>query len=210
MPIKNFDDDCFVAFTDISGFKEMMKHDQQAVDAIGHLYTSGFNALRDNPNINGLFVSDCGILFTRDQPAVDQVKTMLEVLERLNRDLLMHQVMLTTSIAWGHFSYHSKIEFPGISKQPIYGNAYVSAFLDNETGTPRIQPGHCRIVTKNLPPELIAAIGQNGRVVQIKNHHYFYWMVNNSTDIPEFNRRYNDSYRLKYTGMLNALQNPGG
>ena len=30
MPIENFDGDCFVAFTDISGFKEMMKHDEQA------------------------------------------------------------------------------------------------------------------------------------------------------------------------------------
>ena len=34
MPVSNFDGRTFVAFTDVSGFKEMMKDDQRAIRAL--------------------------------------------------------------------------------------------------------------------------------------------------------------------------------
>ena len=75
-------------------------------------------------------VSDCGILFVRDDnpSKPEKLRLLLDVVEKINRDLLEHNVMLTTSIAYGKFSYHSRIEFPGIEKNLFLGYAYIDAF----------------------------------------------------------------------------------
>jgi hypothetical protein len=149
MPIPNFNGETFVAFMDISGFKEMMKKQDKAIRALDHFYRSGYSTLRRNNNVHGMFVSDCAILFAHNGNGTeDKLRSILTVIEQLNRDLLQHEIMLTTSISYGKFSYHQRLEFPGIEKNPIYGNAYVASFLDNEVGQPRIQPGQCRIVIR--------------------------------------------------------------
>lgn len=204
MPILDYDGDSFVAFVDISGFKEMMRSgERRAVNAIDCFYTAGFNALEPEPTINGFFVSDCGILFSRQGDEGPQLEGLLRVVKQLNRSLLAHDLMLTTSIARGHFKYHNRIEFPGINKQPIFGNAYLAAFLDNEGGKPRIQPGQCRILapTGNIPQ-----IAQSPFLERTANHYYFYWSVERPNDIPQFKQRYQDSYNRKYSGMLSALR----
>ena len=113
--------------------------------------------------------------------------------------------MPTTSIAFGNFNYHQRNEIEGTVKHSIYGHAYVSAFLDNENGKPKIQPGQCRIIIKGLPDDLSLSLFT--RLEQINNsHHLFYWMVNNEQGIEQFKKEYNDSYNLKYKGMLSALK----
>ena len=157
-------------------------------------------------NINGLFVSDCGILFVRNNGNNQwrhQLQSLLNVLEDLNKRLLQDDIMLTTSIAYGRFSYHQRIEFEGIEKNPVYGHAYASAFLDNEVGKPKIQPGQCRIVKKGL-----CDLDMNNvcRMKERSSHWYFYWMVETQEEINEFEKQYTDAYKLKYSGMLKALK----
>lgn len=210
MAVEDFNGNTFVAFTDISGFKEMMKGDgMRAIRALDRLNTAGFNALRNNEDVNGFFVSDCGILFVRNQQQSqpEMLISLLRVTEQINRGLINEDIMLTTSIAYGPFSYHQRIEFNGIEKNPIFGNAYVSAFLDNETGSPRIQPGQCRIVSQNLDDDLFTNIP---RLKKQKEHYYHYWMVNSPNEIEDFERKYHDSYQLKYRGMLMALKRNDG
>lgn len=205
MPVQDFHGNTFVAFTDISGFKEMMKNKKQAVRALDRLNQAGFDVLQQNNDINGFFISDCGILFVRNinRSMGEQLLSLLEVVENINRRLLTDNIMLTTSIAYGPFSYQQRIEFEGIEKNPIYGNAYVAAFLDNENGKPKIQPGQCRILENEnypfaypLPPRLI----KKGK------HYYFYWMVDHENEIEQFENDYKDTYKLKYQGMLSALK----
>ena len=57
MPVQNFHGDTFVAFLDISGFKELMKNDLNALNALNIFYQAGYNVLRDEPMIQGFFVS---------------------------------------------------------------------------------------------------------------------------------------------------------
>lgn len=125
-------------------------------------------------------------------------------MDEINRELLKADIMLTTSIAFGPFSYHQRIEFEGIEKNPIFGNAYVTAFLDNEKGKPRIQPGQCRVLVNELDDNFF---GFDRRLRKSKNHFYYYWMVDNCDQIDDFERQYNDSYQMKYKGMLSALKN---
>jgi hypothetical protein len=205
MPVPNYNGETFVAFTDISGFKEMMKHDNIAVKAIDHFYSCGYKVLRQNQGISGFFVSDCGILFVRnhDYNHLQKLRALIDVIQQLNRQLLEYDIMLSTSIAFGQFKYNQRIEFEGIEKNPIYGQAYVSAFLDNEAGKPKIQPGQCRIIKKNLCNISLNSINC---IEEERRYWYFYWMADSPEDITDFKKRYLDTYQLKYNGMLKVLK----
>jgi len=204
MPINDFSGDTFVAFLDISGFKEMMKNATKAIEALNCLNQTGYDVLGTNNNINGFFISDCGILFVNgNNGGDDQLLELLNVIEQINRNLINNDIMLTTSIAYGDFSYHQRKEYTGINKIPIYGNAYVNAFLDNEAAKPKIKPGQCRIIKNNFPD---INLSNFNRLIKKRNYYYFYWMVENSNEINEFETIYNDSYNLKYSGMLQALK----
>lgn len=218
MPISTFYGQTFVAFLDISGFKKLMENGRRAWKALDTLYRYGWRVLQENEReVEGLFISDSGILFVRNcQDEKTSLKSLLAVLKEVNEKMLQEDFILTTSIAYGEFRYQRRIEFEGIEKAPIYGNAYVSAFLDNENGKPKIQPGQCRIVKENLPIEIEDVLEGDGSQDEIlhlvkkrnddRNHYYFYWMVEEPWEIDRFERHYTDAYNLKYAGMLKALK----
>ena len=212
MPISNYEGETFVAFLDISGFKELMRR-ERALEALECLYLAGYGTLRNqNGNqVEGIFVSDCGVLFVRNRTEnlnqADDLHSILEVIRRINEIMMGRGFMLTTSIAYGHFKYQDRIEFEGINKNLIVGNAYSKAFLDNENGTPKIQPGQCRLVENNIPDILN---NERFRTVRKRSgndrHYYYYWMVETPNEIEGFEDRYKDTYNLKYAGMLNVLR----
>ena len=209
MAINNFQGQTFVAFLDISGFKELMRNDNDALKALSRLYQAGYDVLQEPNGVEGFFVSDSGILFVREGNNTEKLKKILKAVKSINKKMLQQDYMLTTSIAFGAFDYQGKIEFEGIEKNPIYGGAYVKAFLDNEKVNPKIQPGQCRIVTENLPQDIIlnhADFSFLKRKGSDSKHLYFYWSVQDTADIENFERHYNDSYKLKYSGMLQALK----
>lgn len=221
MPINNFHGETFVAFTDISGFKQLMKDGNRALRALDMFYKYGYRVIKESIQqssirVEGIFISDSGILFVRNcQYEIERLKTLLKVIKKLNKKMLIHDLMLTTTIAYGNFKYQERIEFEGIEKNAIYGNAYVSAFLDNENGKPKIRPGQCRIVKGNLPQRIIQSIERNSHdevLSMIKrrnkdnNHYYFYWMVKNESEIEDFEKEFKDFYNLIYAGMLKALK----
>lgn len=223
MPINNYDGDTFVAFLDLSGFKELMRNGKNAWKALDSLYRCGYEILRNQNNecrVEGIFISDSGVLFVRRNNRImpstsESLKSLLVIIKRINERMREKDFMLTTSIAYGKFRYQERIEFEGIEKNPIYGNAYVSAFLDNENGKPEIQPGQCRIVRENLPSNITQVIEQNHdndifRMIRKRGrdnkHFYYYWMVNDPVEIERFEQDYKHAYNLKYAGMLKALK----
>ena len=213
MPLKPFNGTTFVAFTDISGFKNMMQEERRAVHALDRFYQAGYDALHQqhgSTRVEGLFVSDCGILFVRgaEHEPTAGLRALLEVVEAINRAVLSSEIMLTTSIAHGPFTYQDRLEFLGIEKNPIYGNAYLTAYLDNDHGKPRIQPGQCRIVLQQTGQVEDAPLVNHPRLRRKSGakHAYFFWMVSQENQIAEFERRYRDAYALKHKGMLDALR----
>lgn len=204
MPIETFNDETFVAFIDISGFKSMMKDKNRAIQALDHFYKSGYFSLSNHRDINGIFVSDCGILFARNRNNNEALQSLLQVIKEINSKLIEHKIMLTNSIAWGHFMYNQRIEFMGIEKNLIIGNGYLSAFFDNELGKPKIQPGECRIIKQGLAE--LPVIEQHNFIESTTLYYKYYWNIESPEDIPKFKRAYQDSYNLKYSGMLSALR----
>lgn len=222
MPINNYVGNTFVAFIDICGFKEMLKQEKMAWQALDRFYQLGYDILKtplqaNSLKVEGLFISDCGILFVRgDGSEQERLHIVLDAVRKINKKMLENDFMLVTSIAYGQFKYHERIEFQGIEKNLIYGNAYLSAYLDNANGRPSIQPGQCRIIAANLPQEITALLNKEQRMnlfnivyEEDRRHYYFYWNVETPVEVEEFKKRYKDSYNLKYAGMVKALKGEG-
>jgi len=238
MPIKNYEGNTFVAFLDISGFKELMRNEKEALKALDKLYQYGYEILKDQSNecrVEGIFVSDSGMLFVRRNNQIlgnnsESLRSLLIKIKMINERMIESDFMLTTSIAYGKFKYKEKIEFEGMEKNQIYGYAYLSAFLDNEKGKPKIQPGQCRIVSKNLPDDVKAAIDNIDKrndldeevfkmikKINKDDHYYYYWMAKNKDDIERIKNAYKsaqdtlkDAYKsaekLAYSKILEALK----
>jgi hypothetical protein len=155
MPIQSYHGETFVAFIDISGFKAMMKNREFARNALSTFFQTGYSVLRgqmNSPeieNINGIFISDCGILFSRFNGEINNniedkaqaLKSLLLVIEEISRTVINADIMLTASISYGRFDYSQTIEFNAIEKNLLFGFAYLNAFLDNDSGKPKIEPG---------------------------------------------------------------------
>lgn len=214
----NYNGETFVAFLDISGFKELMKN-KKALEALKEFYGAGYDLIKNDNETNqikGIFVSDSGILFIDKNPAgFHDLKTLLKGIKKINQKMLNENFMITTSIAYGEFKYSEMGTVPGIEKNPLYGEAYTSAFLDNENEKPKIQPGQCRIITETIPESIKRAIKENEedeifKMIQNRKgddkHCYYYWMREDSDEIEEFEKDYKDTYNLKFKGMLEALK----
>ena len=46
--------------------------------------------------------------------------------------MLSADYLITSSVAYGQFSYQERIEIRGLEKNMLYGNAYLNAYLNNE------------------------------------------------------------------------------
>jgi hypothetical protein len=186
MPVQPFQANTFVAFMDIAGFKSMMGDGKRAPLALDAFYSAGFSVLRNQqnrtPKVDGFFISDCGVLFVRgeQQEASTRLESLCKVIQQIHRRTFESAVQLTTSIAWGEFSYHERIEFPGIEKNPIYGNAYVVAFADSESMT-KLYPSDCRLLRDGLPQDVLDFLTARdgdiaGRMRETPRHFYYEWM----------------------------------
>jgi hypothetical protein len=187
MPIEQFQGNTFVAFMDIAGFKSMMGDGQRAPLALDAFYNAGYSVLRahrtDTALVDGFFISDCGVLFVRgeQESATARLASICQIIREIHQRTFERAVQLTTSLAWGEFSYHERIEFPGIEKNPIYGNAYVAAFADNEGSSPRLYPSECRLRRDGLPQDVVDfCIARHGQVAErmreSSRHFYYEWM----------------------------------
>ncbi|WP_342305544.1 hypothetical protein [Methanolobus sp. ZRKC5] len=228
MPIETYNGKTFVAFVDISGFKHYMKHEpEKAVKAIDSFFHNGYSILKTQHNefkVEGIFVSDCCILFVRNETRsanriYKSFKSLLDIVKQLNIAMLRDNFMVTTSIAYGEFSYQDRIEFTGITKNPIISNAYISAYLNSEV-KPKIKPGQCRIVKEDLPKKVDKSIYEAGNIDIIKmirnrkydtNNYYYYWTLDDSNEIDNFEINYTSACKLdekhKYDKILDLLKN---
>ena len=188
MPLEPFDGNTFVAFTDIAGFKHMMRNRERASRALDALYGGGYNVLERAGQtavpVSGLFVSDCGVIYAADrlnQGPVDQLRAVCEAIALLHKWCFDRAVMLATSIAYGSFTYQERVEFRGIGKNPIVGPAYLAAYLDHCDAGTKLYVPEVRIVRQNLPDlaEQYCESGGDGLARKLRKeekHYYFEWM----------------------------------
>jgi len=202
MALENFSGKTFVAFLDISGFKELMKK-EKAISALDTFYQAGYEALSNYGELKGIFVSDSGILYATEDIEIEKFRKILEAVKYINKQMLDKDYMLKASIAFGEFNYYKRIELPNISKGMILGNAYLSAYLDSQ----KVDAGLCRIIKANLPEAIV--IENFPLLKQRGNYYYYYWNISeNSIDKDSEINKFEEYYKnSKYLGILKALKN---
>ena len=198
--LNNFSGQTFVAFIDICGFKAMMSEENKASRALDKFYQIGYNELQACRDINGIFISDCGILYvTRDTSKEEKLEILLRIVKSINLKMLEADYMLTTNIAYGDFFYQERRGFNGISKNLMMGNAYVKAFLDSQA-KPKIDVGECRILKEDIEEDFF----ENPHLCPRGKYFYYYWNVEDPEKIDLFKKDYKDS---RYIGALQILKN---
>lgn len=186
MPLPQFQGDTFVAFVDIAGFTSMMADGKRGALALDAFYSAGYSVLHEHRTdpvvVHGLFVSDCGILFVRglEHPASVRLASLCCVVQQIHGRTFKKAFHLTTSIAWGEFSYNERIEFPGIEKNAISGYAYMAAYADTKD-SPKLYPSECRIRRHGLPADVLdSCVDRQAPVFDLMretpNHFYYEWM----------------------------------
>ena len=197
--LNNFSGQTFVAFIDICGFKAMMSEENKASRALDKFYQIGYDELQACRDINGIFISDCGILYvTRDTSKEEKLEILLRIVKSINLKMLEADYMLTTNIAYGDFFYQERRGFNGISKNLMMGNAYVKAFLDSQA-KPKIDVGECRILKEDIEEDFF----ENPHLCPRGKYFYYYWNVEDSEKIDLFKKDYKDS---RYIGALQVLK----
>lgn len=195
----------------------MMERRERAEAALHRFYQTGYDLMRahgtDHPRVEGIFVSDCGVLFVRPGSAgpVESLCRMLAFVRGLNQRLLPHRVMLSTAIAYGNFRYEERIEIDGMNKNPILGRAYLRAYLDTQEKRPKLRCGYARVVREGMPPEVIRGIeGATRTPLSMlrpdgRKHFNYYWMRERPEEIADFETDYRDSGNLIFEGIRMVL-----
>ena len=183
--MRQFKSNTFVCFIDISGFKhELGKDPESAARMLDTFYSAGYNALKEYQSLNGIFVSDCGIIFSTKGDIASRIDDLLGAVKFINQIMLQSGWLTTTSIAYGYLEYKRKFIFDRIKKNAILGNGYLNAFLDNECIEPKLKPGEVRI-TKNLDQaitksqifgELNFSKSNTKLLREEKSHFYYDWI----------------------------------
>ncbi|MCK5834047.1 hypothetical protein KAH81_10320 [bacterium] len=210
-----FDGETSVAFIDISGLKRFMEIDRRnksndyilSYKALDKFYKTAYKLLKKYKCLDGIFVSDCGIVFIR-QMQNDNISSLLDFVKDMNSIMLKVDpnnsndlsVMLTTSIAYGNFKFEDRIELINMDKGLFIGEAYLSAYLDSTKLNPKLKPCECRIVKESIPDNQRGAFSnwisqhQNNYILREKGkHYYYYWMLSNHDLIDKLEEDYKDA-----------------
>lgn len=124
----------YVAFLDILGFKNKLRELKQnkARTFIGNF--SGtifdiFNSQNFRDKINGYIVSDSLILYSNDIERESLYK-LIELISKICKsEFTQNGILMRGAIAKGEFDKVPAIELPELQKQLIVGQAYVDAYL---------------------------------------------------------------------------------
>jgi hypothetical protein len=213
--MRTFDDETFLAYIDISGFKKLIKYGN-ASEALDSFYQHGYDVVHKYHKLNGIFASDSGIIFIDDSPtnSKNNLNSLLIAIKEINKLVLDDGFILTTSVAYGHFKFEKKIEFERFRKNKFFGNAFVQAFLDNDDAKIKIRPGECRILKETIPDSMLDHLRNRNfeenifKFLEYRNGYYYsYWMVNDISKIKDIKSSYEFAYESRYDLIKKVLNN---
>ncbi|HHT9126866.1 MAG TPA: hypothetical protein ACFYD6_13780 [Candidatus Brocadiia bacterium] len=211
MPISDFSGKTYVAFSDLNGFKEMMRNHRNAAKALDKLYSTVYElkTKSEYSGIQTLAISDCAISFVSNSNSNNtaDLPLILKFIKDLHTKMLNADYLITSSIACGQFDYHERIELPGLEKNMLYGNAYLNAYLNNE----KCPAGSIAIICEGSEKDnILQSSGEHKEFLRDIRRNVkglqFYWAVPSGDSIDKFKTAYQDTYNLKYKGMISVYK----
>ena len=189
--MRQFKGNTFVCFIDISGFtQELNKNVNSAGRMLDVFYSAGYNTIKDFKTLNGIFVSDCGIIYSDIGKESDKLENLLGAIKNINKLMLEENYLTTASIAFGFMEYRKKFVFNRITKNAVVGSGYLNAFKDNEDKEIKLCPGQARITkdlqnvidTNNVFEKIPFEKGNNQYLIETEKHYYFNWLCKDVKD----------------------------
>lgn len=124
----------YVAFLDILGFKNKLRELKQnnARTFIGEFSGTIFNIFNEqnfSNRINGYIVSDSLILYSNDNERESLYELIKLIRKICKSEFTQNGILMRGAIAKGEFDKVPAIELPKLQKQLIVGQAYVDAYL---------------------------------------------------------------------------------
>lgn len=83
----------------------------------------------------------------------------------------------------------------------------MKAFFDNEIEEPKLQPGQCRLIKKdldfssNFPEDFVFSL-----LELTDKYYYFHWMLPNLDDLPTFKKKYQNISQSVYPKLKKLIQ----
>lgn len=209
MSLNNFSGETYVAFSDLNGFKEMTRNHGKAARVLDKLYKTVYE-LKTKPkysSLQSLAISDCAISFISNTNSKAELPLILSFLKELHTEIINAGYLITSSVAYGQFSYHERIELAGLGKNMLYGGAYLKAYLNNG----KCPEGSIVIIYEGTEKDNILQSSGVYEVFLRDNRRgvrglQFFWALSSATDIDNFEEAYQDTYRLKYQGMISVYK----
>lgn len=224
LSIESFDENTFVAFLDICGFKDLMSAPGKAEKCLDRFYQSVYEEVirsRQTPQrVDCIAVSDCAVAFARNNHPQEQqtsapvdaqrLKSMLVFIKNVARKMVQSDLVIKGSIVYGRLKFENRIETSGIDKAMFVGNAYVDAYRDVEKGSPKLEIGEIRIKPRAKVEDILQQSPRNLEQFSLvrlnKKDYYFYWMLNSIQLRNTFEREFKDRYRRRYEGMISVIR----
>jgi len=213
--MRQFNSKTFVCFIDISGFKVTLNNNiNDAVKMLDTFYSAGYRILKKYPTLNGIFVSDSGIIYPDKGSPTERLGAVLQAIKEINISMLDNKFLTTATIAYGHLEYRKKFAFDRIKKNAILGNGYVNAFLDSEMKKNKILDGQVRI-TKQLDEEnpkqiIFKKLDFDVPILRFledtDTHFYYHWYLSKYTEITIANNVFRKFSLSKETNKYDILK----
>jgi hypothetical protein len=201
-----FDGSTFVAFSDLSGFKNMIRGDAgKAYEALNCLYTEAYHYLDGCRNVGGLAVSDCVVAWAIDAGVEVSVRAkaeaILDFLKALHRGMLQRSYLVTTTIAWGRHTYQRRIELSNFRKDLLTGSAYIEAYIRNGSA----EKGSISLLRKGCDwdPTREAQTGAMWR--KTRGGWEFFWCTDEPVRIPRIEDARREAKRMRGTIRFETL-----
>ena len=225
MALRSFEGNTWVAFLDISGFKQMIKKPLQAESTLNKFYNTVYREVfrinhdfpfetysTGNPSICSVVVSDCAILYVDNfdlgEDKIRDLHLILDVIKSINMALIDSdtppQIMTTCALDYGQFKYSDRSSDIHTRKSFFYGSTYVKAYLGAEELSKF--PGFCRVLTSDfVVPEELKNISPFNLLKSNSERYDFYWMVNIPEAIADFKNTYDNLAQSLYKQIAGLL-----
>lgn len=188
----------YVAFSDLFGFKEMMKDRKEAYEALNYLFNSACALLQGNDNVKGLAVSDCVISWAVDS----HLENIKDFISNLHNKMIKKRYLMRTTIAFGEFRYEDRIELSNLSKEMIWGGAYLTAYLANE----KAEIGSIVLVDDGLAETVQRPNEGMWRKTKKPRGWEYFWSVDNPEQIERLIKKRKESHRGRYEWLKDIYQ----
>lgn len=214
--MRQFSSNTFICFIDISGFKNELQNDiNSAGQMLDIFYSAGYNTIKKHKTLNGIFVSDCGIIYSDKGKNTSKLNDLLSAIKEINQKMLSENYLTTASIAYGYLEYKRKFVFDRMKKNAIIGSGYLNAFLDNENVKPKLRPGEVRIIKNLNENDVIRNLDYTHKnlafLTHTNTHLYFNWLCEDVTNLKNIDPIYNqfdiELTNEKYENLKKRLKN---